>query len=369
MSNLSTLQTGPRVPTQKRKPTVASTVMFLADRIVSGTGPNLPQWERYRIDIGPDRQAQKQSTIRTGPDRSARVFCVRTHERIIYCSGLVMFTVSTYGPCANAPIYGEDRIQAKLQGCRRNADIFDEIAARLREHGYIRTGEQCRTKMKNLRARYKEAFDNNHRSGRGLDKPPFYDELDRIFADRPSTRPTFVVDTLQQDDESGGEDDGESLQENGNDGSDTSRDSTRFRSSTKAHDGEHIMSGSLFTWMINTIGPSLVPCAKPQQLTSPLGLPLLDADVTFDTGSQGPRAATTTPYATALTSSLRTAFRCQEQQTSDRQKAAYDRTVCYKPYAVGDRVWLHDRSDDAEKETPAPLKGTLRGQGRAAVGF
>ncbi|XP_078701716.1 myb/SANT-like DNA-binding domain-containing protein 7 [Branchiostoma floridae x Branchiostoma belcheri] len=93
-------------------------------------------------------------------------------------------------------IFGDDRIQAKLQGSRRNAYVFDEMTEKLKEHGVFKTGEQCRTKMKNLRALYKGAKDNNSRSGSAVDMSPFYDELDRLFTDRPTVAQVMHAATI-----------------------------------------------------------------------------------------------------------------------------------------------------------------------------
>ena len=51
---------------------------------------------------------------------------------------------------------GEDNIQAQLQDCTRNQRVFEKVAQGLSEAGHSRTYQQCRDKIKKLRAKYKK---------------------------------------------------------------------------------------------------------------------------------------------------------------------------------------------------------------------
>lgn len=51
-------------------------------------------------------------------------------------------------------IWGEDRIQYNLRGCLKNKHIFKHISKRLVAQGFIRTAEQCQTRVKRLKARF-----------------------------------------------------------------------------------------------------------------------------------------------------------------------------------------------------------------------
>ena len=53
-------------------------------------------------------------------------------------------------------IWGDGAIQAQLKGCKRNQDVYDEIAADLRDAGFERTGKQCRDKIKKLKGEYRK---------------------------------------------------------------------------------------------------------------------------------------------------------------------------------------------------------------------
>ena len=55
-------------------------------------------------------------------------------------------------------IWSDDTIQAQLEGCIRNSDVYRKIAKELTEEGH-RTLEQCHDKMKKLKAQYKKIKD------------------------------------------------------------------------------------------------------------------------------------------------------------------------------------------------------------------
>ena len=40
-------------------------------------------------------------------------------------------------------LWGDDAIQAKLEGCKRNKDVYEKIAQGMREAGCAQTAEQC----------------------------------------------------------------------------------------------------------------------------------------------------------------------------------------------------------------------------------
>ena len=52
-------------------------------------------------------------------------------------------------------IWGASKVQSQLDGIVRNSTIFEKVAAQLREAGYERTWQQCKTKKKMVQ-RYKK---------------------------------------------------------------------------------------------------------------------------------------------------------------------------------------------------------------------
>ncbi|CAD7676081.1 unnamed protein product [Nyctereutes procyonoides] len=74
-------------------------------------------------------------------------------------------------------ILGEPYIHEKLRTCHRNRQVYRLVAARLREHGFLRTLEQCRYRFKNLQTHYRKA-----RSSRAPGTCPFYPEMDALMS-------------------------------------------------------------------------------------------------------------------------------------------------------------------------------------------
>ena len=56
-------------------------------------------------------------------------------------------------------IWGEQNIQENFDGVSRNKTIFEEIAGGMKERGYDFDYKQCRTKVKNLKAKYNKVKD------------------------------------------------------------------------------------------------------------------------------------------------------------------------------------------------------------------
>ena len=92
-------------------------------------------------------------------------------------------------------IWGEDNIQEELDGAVRNQVIFNNIATKMREKGYERNWQQCRTKIKNLKKEYRQTKDHNGQTGRGRKVCKFYRELDSILGHRPASVPAVLLDT------------------------------------------------------------------------------------------------------------------------------------------------------------------------------
>ena len=92
-------------------------------------------------------------------------------------------------------IWGEDHIQAELEGCKRNKQVFEKIARELKAAGYERTAVQCREKIKKLRGEYKKVKDHNDETGRDRKSFVYFEKLDDILGHRPATQPEHIIDT------------------------------------------------------------------------------------------------------------------------------------------------------------------------------
>ena len=92
-------------------------------------------------------------------------------------------------------IWGEENIQDELDGAVRNRSVFNNISKQMNEQGYSRDWEQCKTKIKNLKKKYRDVKDHNGETGRGRKTCKFFDELDEILGHRPASVPTTLLDT------------------------------------------------------------------------------------------------------------------------------------------------------------------------------
>ena len=97
-------------------------------------------------------------------------------------------------------IWGEERIQKKLQECKKNQSVYDEIAKEMRDSGYERSYQQCRDKIKKLKGEYKKEKDRHGDTREGRTTWEYFDAMDAILGHRPSTKPPVVIDSLDTTD-------------------------------------------------------------------------------------------------------------------------------------------------------------------------
>ena len=108
-------------------------------------------------------------------------------------------------PEALRELWGEDSIQAELEGCKRNKAVYEKIARDMVAAGYDRNAVQCRDKMKKLRAEYRKIKDKNKQSGRSRNTMKYFDKLDEILGHKPATKPQYVLDTSDESPEALGQ--------------------------------------------------------------------------------------------------------------------------------------------------------------------
>ncbi|GAB1292661.1 Zinc finger with KRAB and SCAN domains 2 [Apodemus speciosus] len=89
-------------------------------------------------------------------------------------------------------ILKESRFYETLQACPRNSQVYGAVAEWLRECGFLRTPEQCRTKFKSLQKSYRKV-----RNGHVLEPCAFFEDMDALLnptAHTSSTeRPKAVI--------------------------------------------------------------------------------------------------------------------------------------------------------------------------------
>ncbi|XP_028930296.1 zinc finger and SCAN domain-containing protein 29-like isoform X1 [Ornithorhynchus anatinus] len=85
-------------------------------------------------------------------------------------------------------ILSESRFYEKLRTCQRNSQVYGAVAERLRERGFLRTLEQCRTKFKSLQASYWK-----ERRGRLPEPCAFYEEMEALVNSRASVSSVAIL--------------------------------------------------------------------------------------------------------------------------------------------------------------------------------
>ena len=92
-------------------------------------------------------------------------------------------------------VWGEDTIQAMLEGSKRNKDIYKKIAREMEAAGYAKTGEQCNGKIKKLRLEYKKMKDKRGKTGTGRKDWKFFDAMDSVLGHKPATQPPVMIES------------------------------------------------------------------------------------------------------------------------------------------------------------------------------
>ncbi|XP_056877966.1 zinc finger and SCAN domain-containing protein 29-like isoform X1 [Takifugu flavidus] len=78
-------------------------------------------------------------------------------------------------------IWGKDTVQRALKGCLKNRHIFTQIAQKMAERGYMRSVEQCQTRIKRLKANFRQ-FLEGRRGERQEFK--FFDQMVQLFGNK-----------------------------------------------------------------------------------------------------------------------------------------------------------------------------------------
>nr|XP_020455352.1 uncharacterized protein LOC109959929 isoform X2 [Monopterus albus] len=106
-------------------------------------------------------------------------------------------------------IWGKDSMQRALKGCLKNRHIFTQIAQKMAERGYMRTVEQCQTRIKRL----KKCFRQNNNRGNSKLEHKIYEQLERVLVSSvPSSVPEVTYDVEEVIDEDESRDGDEDLQ-------------------------------------------------------------------------------------------------------------------------------------------------------------
>ncbi|XP_034526120.1 zinc finger protein with KRAB and SCAN domains 2 isoform X2 [Ailuropoda melanoleuca] len=98
-------------------------------------------------------------------------------------------------------ILRETRFYEALQACHRKSKLYGAVAEQLRECGFLRTPEQCRTKFKSLQKSYRKV-----KNGHVLESCAFYKEMDALINSRASAPSTNTPEEVPSPSGQDGED-------------------------------------------------------------------------------------------------------------------------------------------------------------------
>ncbi|XP_076009484.1 uncharacterized protein LOC143002949 isoform X1 [Genypterus blacodes] len=102
-------------------------------------------------------------------------------------------------------IWGDHQVQRNLSRRPHNGHIFSDIAEKLSANGYPRSAEQCHSRIKRLKANYRQCQDNMSSSGNDTIDFKFYDLLEQILDKQPSTSSTMITDSIEISEDSNSE--------------------------------------------------------------------------------------------------------------------------------------------------------------------
>ena len=81
-------------------------------------------------------------------------------------------------------IWSYKRIQAQLESCRCNQDVYEKISSEVSEAGFSRTYQQCCEKLKKLKCEYKRIKDKRNKTGEGrYPEWDYFDAIDAVLGD------------------------------------------------------------------------------------------------------------------------------------------------------------------------------------------
>jgi hypothetical protein len=98
-------------------------------------------------------------------------------------------------------LWSEDRIQAMLEGSRKNRKVFETIAREMGSAGYHRSPDQCSAKIKKLKFDYRRIKDRHNKTGEGKITWKFWEAMDSVLGHKPATKPPVLVESEQTEPE------------------------------------------------------------------------------------------------------------------------------------------------------------------------
>ncbi|KAM6202489.1 LOW QUALITY PROTEIN: zinc finger and SCAN domain-containing protein 29 [Rhynchocyon petersi] len=86
-------------------------------------------------------------------------------------------------------ILSQTEFYEALRSCHRNSQVYGAVAEQLRDFGFLRTLEQCRTKFKGLQKSYRKV-----KSGHPSETCPFFEEMEALMSAQVIALPSNVLE-------------------------------------------------------------------------------------------------------------------------------------------------------------------------------
>ncbi|KAG7262812.1 hypothetical protein CRUP_021174, partial [Coryphaenoides rupestris] len=97
-------------------------------------------------------------------------------------------------------LWGDHQEQHRSRRGPHNGHVFTDIAARLAANGFQRSADQCHTRVKRLKASYRQCRENIRVSGTDKIDFKFYDLLEQIVEKQPSTSTLPTIEISEDSD-------------------------------------------------------------------------------------------------------------------------------------------------------------------------
>jgi len=92
-------------------------------------------------------------------------------------------------------LWGNQSVQEKLEGCKKNSQVYSKISEEMCEAGYERSLVQCQDKINKLRGDYRKIKDAHKQTGNKRKRSKFFDKMNEVLPDKHSVTLPVVLDT------------------------------------------------------------------------------------------------------------------------------------------------------------------------------
>ncbi|XP_064795650.1 uncharacterized protein zgc:113263 isoform X1 [Oncorhynchus masou masou] len=159
----------------------------LLERILGNELPSYVEVSENCLDMESNDawSADNECSVNSSQEREAVVGVPEDRKKIPWVDGETVILLE---------LWGDNTVQQNLKRCPHNGHIYSEISEKLNIRGYHRTAEQCHTRIKRLKASYRQCQETISSSGSEQVDFKFYNILDQILERQPPSTSTVVTD-------------------------------------------------------------------------------------------------------------------------------------------------------------------------------